>query len=150
MAPNPVHCAWLNFTGLQQVVVGGTLGWKGPLTLMARTPVPTGFILSPIVHLFLSRFPSPWGQPSTLKETETGMSQDIPSWPTHPACLGSESANTHSKHTGYTGRPAATLVLIPTQLCLSGWHLPYYPSEAHTLSAALPSTFTFPRKDRNR
>lgn len=65
-------------------------------------------------------------------------------------CLPGIRVSQHPFQTHWLHRPAATLVLIPTQLCLSGWHLPYYPSEAHTLSAALPSTFTFPRKDRNR
>lgn len=46
---------------------------------MAGTPVPTGFILNSTVCLFLSRIPSPWGQTSTLRETERWVSQDIPS-----------------------------------------------------------------------
>lgn len=56
------------------------------------------------------------------------MSQDIPPLPTHPGCLGSESANTHCKLTGYTGQlrtdthPAVPLRVVRGLLFLGGPH----------------------------
>lgn len=56
------------------------------------------------------------------------MSQDILPLPTHPDCLGSESANTHRKLTGYTGQPhadthpAVPLRVAPGLLFLGGPH----------------------------
>lgn len=97
---------------------------------MARAPVPTDFILSPLVPLFLSRFLSPWGQPSTLRETKRGMSQNIPSLPTRPAAwdpnqptpIPNTLVTPASHHPHVDTHPALPLRVAPGLLFLGGPH----------------------------
>lgn len=136
MAPNPVPRAgrhflcplsgwWQNSRRSEALMPGGWDACSPLLRIKLHCPS------------FSFQIPQPQGQPSTLRETKTWMSQDIPSLPTHPS--RDQNQPTPAPSTLVTP-PSCHPPGEPHPALPSRVHLPCCSSEAPTLSAALRST----------